>query len=88
LDVAENAGQLIQQILPEIRKTAKLVQEISAASDEQKTVMKQISTAINQLSTVAQSNSQTSEVLASTSEIMKRQAIELKDTVSFFRVKS
>ncbi|MCX7997522.1 MAG: methyl-accepting chemotaxis protein [Leptospiraceae bacterium] len=86
LDIAENAGHLIQQILPEIKKTAELVQEISAASDEQKTGMEQISTAINQLSTVAQTTSQSSEVLASASEIMRKQAIELKDTVSFFRI--
>lgn len=86
LNIAENAGHLIQQILPEIKKTAELVQEISAASEEQKTGMEQISSAINQLSTVAQSTSQSSELLASTSEIMKKQAVELKETVSFFRV--
>ncbi|MCB1176202.1 MAG: hypothetical protein KDK36_01370, partial [Leptospiraceae bacterium] len=86
LTVAENAGNLIQGIIPEIKKTADLVQEISSASEEQKTGMEQISTAINQLSEVAQATSQSAESLANTSETLKNQSNELKDTISYFKM--
>jgi methyl-accepting chemotaxis protein len=86
LNVAENAGKLIKEIIPDIKKTADLVQEISSASEEQKTGMDQINAAMNQLSEVTQTNSESAEILSSTSEVLKKQSIELKETVSYFKV--
>jgi methyl-accepting chemotaxis protein len=86
LSVAENAGKLIKEIIPDIKKTADLVQEISSASEEQKTGMDQINMAMNQLSEVTQTNSESAEILSSASEILKKQSIELKETVSYFKV--
>jgi methyl-accepting chemotaxis protein len=86
LSVAENAGKLIKEIIPDIKKTADLVQEISSASEEQKTGMDQINLAMNQLSEVTQRTSESAEVLSGASEALKKQAGELKETVSYFKI--
>ena len=84
--IAERAGSLLETMVPNIRKTADLVMEITAASEEQQTGVGQVNTAIGQLESVAQSNASASEELAATSEEMTGQANQLKDTVGFFRL--
>ncbi len=86
--IAEGAGKLIEQIVPDIRKTADLVQEISAASKEQDMGTEQITKAILQLDQVIQANASASEELASMAEELSGQAEELQSTVSFFKVKA
>lgn len=84
VSVAEEAGKLLEQIVPEIRKTADLVQEISAASGEQDSGATQINQAIMQLDQVIQQNASFSEEMASMSEELAGQAASLSDTISFF----
>lgn len=82
--IAERAGKLLDGMLPNIRKTADLVQEISAASDEQAAGVGQVNTAVTQLDSVSQQNASASEQLASTAEEMSAQAGHLQDLISFF----
>ena len=84
--VAEDAGQMLQALVPDIEKTASLVQEIAAASDEQNAGAKQINQAINQLDTVIQRNASASEEVASTSEELSGQGQQLQIAMSFFTV--
>ena len=86
VDVAEKAGEMISGIIPDIRKTAELVQEISAASNEQKTGADQINQALMQLDQVVQQNASASEEMASMAEELSSQAEQLQNTVSFFKV--
>ncbi|WP_419778817.1 methyl-accepting chemotaxis protein [Maridesulfovibrio sp.] len=86
VDVAEKAGQMLEALVPDIEKTASLVQEISAASDEQNAGAGQINQAITQLDTVIQQNASASEEMASTSEELSGQAQQLQMTMSFFNV--
>jgi methyl-accepting chemotaxis protein len=86
--VAETAGQMLEKMVPDIQKTAELVQEISASSKEQDTGAEQISKAIQQLDSVIQQNASASEEMASTSEELSSQAEQLKDTISFFSIES
>jgi methyl-accepting chemotaxis protein len=86
VQVAETAGQMLVKMVPDIQKTAELVQEISASSKEQDTGAEQISKAIQQLDSVIQQNASASEEMASTSEELSGQAEQLKDTISFFRI--
>lgn len=86
VQVAENAGKMLTQIVPEIGRTAELVQEISAASNEQNSGAEQINSAIQQLNEVIQQNAAASEEMASTSEELSSQAEQLLDTISFFRL--
>ncbi len=85
VEIAEKAGEMLTRIVPDIQKTAELVQEISASSNEQNTGAEQINRAIQQLDQVIQQNASASEEMASTSEELSAQAGQLQDSISFFR---
>ena len=84
--VAEKAGEMLAALVPDIERTAALVQEISAASNEQNAGAVQINQAITQLDTVIQQNASASEEMASTSEELSSQGQQLQATMSFFNV--
>jgi methyl-accepting chemotaxis protein len=84
--VSEKAGEMLTKLVPNIQKTAELVQEISAASKEQNTGAGQINRAIQQLDQIIQQNSATSEELSSTAEELASQAEMLRNTVAFFKI--
>jgi methyl-accepting chemotaxis protein len=84
--VAEKAGELLSRILPDVQKTAELVQEITAASREQDSGAAQINKAIQQLDQVIQQNASGSEETSSTSEELASQAGQLQSAIAFFRV--
>ena len=86
VEVAEQAGEMLSQIVPDIQRTADLVQEISAACREQDSGAEQINQAIQQLDQVIQQNASASEEMASTSEELSSQAEQLQSTMAFFRV--
>ncbi len=83
--IAENAGTMLTKLVPDIQKTAELVQEISAASNEQTTGAGQINRAIQQLDNVTQQNSAASEELSATAEELTGQANMLFQTMAFFK---
>jgi len=86
VEVAENAGKLLEQMVPNIQRTAELVQEIAAASMEQDSGAEQISRAIQQLDSVIQQNASSSEEMASTSEELSSQAEQMQASMGFFRL--
>jgi len=86
VDIAEKAGEMLARIVPNIQKTAELVQEISAASNEQNTGSAQINKSIQQLDEVIQQNASASEEMASTAGELSDQARRLRDTIEFFTV--
>ena len=85
--IAETAGTLLDEIVPGINNTAELVQEISAASDEQATGAGQIGEAMGQLDKVTQQNASASEELTATAESMRNQSQNLLEQVGFFNLK-
>ncbi|MFT5716565.1 MAG: methyl-accepting chemotaxis protein [Oleiphilaceae bacterium] len=86
MKVAEKAGLLLEKMVPDITKTAELVQEISAASEEQSSGVGQINSAMQQLDKVTQQNAAGSEELAATAEEMQAQSENLQQVVAFFRL--
>ena len=86
VEIAESAGAMLNELVPDIRKTADLVQEISAASNEQNTGAEQINSAIQQLDQVIQQNASVSEEMSSTSEELASQAEQLQTSIDFFIV--
>jgi methyl-accepting chemotaxis protein len=84
--IAENAGKTISEMIPDIRKTADLVQEISASSKEQNSGAQQINQALLQLDQVVQQNASASEESASMSEELAGQSQQLSNTISFFKL--
>ncbi len=88
VDSSIRVGKLLGELVPDIRKTADLVQEISSASNEQRTGVEQSSQAIMQLDTVIQQNAGASEQLASTAEELSSQAEKLDELLAYFTVGS
>ncbi len=83
--VAERAGEMLKKLVPDIQRTAELVQEISAASREQNTGADQINKAIQQLDQVIQQNSTVAEEMASMAEELASQAEHLQSAIAFFK---
>ncbi len=84
VEVAKKAGTLLESLVPNIHKTAELVQEISAASKEQDAGAEQINRSIQALDIVIQQNASASEEMASTAEELTSQAEQLAAMVSTF----
>jgi len=85
--VAERSGVLIAELVPAIRKTADLVQEVSAASQEQSAGVAQVSKAMATVDQVTQRNASAAEELSSTAEEMSSQAEALLETIGFFQTR-
>jgi methyl-accepting chemotaxis protein len=86
VETASNAGKLINEIVPQIQKTAELVHEIDAASNEQARGIDENARAIQQFDQVIQANSAAAEEMASTSEELTAQAAHLQESIAFFKV--
>ena len=84
VEVAKRAEELLNVIVPNIQKTAELIQEISAASKEQDAGAEQIQQSVQQLDGVIQQNASASEEMAATAEELSSQSEQLADLVSFF----
>ena len=86
VQVAEEAGGLLGQIVPDIQKTAELVQEIASASNEQSEGGDQVNKAIQELDKVIQQNASASEEVASTAEELSGQSEQLQQAIRFFKI--
>jgi methyl-accepting chemotaxis protein len=84
--VAEQSGGRLVELVPSIRKTSELVQEVAAACREQASGVSQINTAIGTVDQVTQRNASAAEELASTAEELAAQAEGLRELMGFFRV--
>ncbi len=87
MSVAERSGRLLADLVPAIRKTAELVQEVSAASQEQRSGVSAINQAMTQVDEITQRNASAAEELASTAEELASHAESLQSTMAFFQVK-
>lgn len=85
VEITSESESLINELLPEIKRTSTLIEQITAASNEQTSGIEQINHAITQLNDISQQNAVTSEELSASSEELLRQSEELKQTTSFFK---
>jgi methyl-accepting chemotaxis protein len=86
VSVAERSGRLLADLVPAIRKTAELVQEVTAASTEQSSGVTQINRAMSQVDSVTQRNASSAEELSSTAEELASQSEQLQQLMTFFRI--
>jgi len=86
VDVSVAAGKMLEDLVPNIQRTAELVQGISTATQEQNVGAEQINTAIRELDRVIQQNAAASEQAAATSEELASRADELRTAISYFRL--
>jgi methyl-accepting chemotaxis protein len=84
--LAERSGVLLAELVPAIRKTADLVQEVAAASAEQAAGVSQVNRAMTLVDQVTQRNASAAEELSATAEEMSAQALSLQEILAFFRV--
>ncbi|UFZ07167.1 methyl-accepting chemotaxis protein [Bradyrhizobium ontarionense] len=84
--VAQEAGTMLSKLVPDIKKTAELVEEITSACREQDVGSSQVNQAIQQLDKVGQQNASASEQVSSTSEELASQAEQLQATIAYFKI--
>ncbi len=83
---AQSAGDMLTRLVPDIQRTAELVEEISAGSREQNAGAAQINTAIQQLDKVTQQNTSAAEEMSATAEELASQSEQLQTAISYFRL--
>jgi methyl-accepting chemotaxis protein len=86
VEIAEAAGEMLTKLVPDIRKTADLVKDITSASEEQASGAGQVNKAVQELDKVIQQNASASEEMASSSEELASQAEQLQSAIEFFKV--
>jgi len=87
-EISQKAGELLHEIVPAIEKTANLIKDITTSSEEQNHGVSQISIGMNQLNDVTQNTAETADELLSTSRLLKNQAEELEQIISYFELKT
>ncbi|MBF0322052.1 MAG: CZB domain-containing protein, partial [Magnetococcales bacterium] len=87
VEIAEHAGGIINRVVPDIRKTAELIQEIAAASQEQFQGAEQINQAVQQLDRAIQSNAGAAEEMSASCDELDQLGSSLQQAVAFFRLK-
>jgi methyl-accepting chemotaxis protein len=85
---AQSAGEMLTRLVPDIKRTAELVEEITAGAREQNAGAAQINTAIQQLDKVTQQNTSAAEEMSATSEELASQAEQLQNAISYFRIET
>ncbi|WAP69822.1 methyl-accepting chemotaxis protein [Jiella pelagia] len=83
---AQQAGDMLAKLVPDIQSTAKLVEEISSSSREQTVGAGQVNSAIQQLDKVTQQNTAAAEEMSSTAEELASQAEQLAGAISYFKL--
>ncbi|MEM6524526.1 MAG: methyl-accepting chemotaxis protein [Bacteroidota bacterium] len=86
VSIADKSGKLLEQIVPNIQSTAKLVQEIAASSIEQNSGAGQVNSAIQQFNQVIQQNAAGAEEMAASSDELSSQAENLREAIGFFKI--
>ena len=86
VEVAQRSGKMLSDVVPDIKKTADLIKEITTASVEMNSGSDQVNTALQQLNQVVQKNAANAEEVAATSEELNSQSISMKDLVSYFTI--
>ncbi len=82
VEIADRAGNMLNRLIPDIQKTADLVQEITAANNEQKTGAEQINKSLHQLDQVIQQNASASEEMASIAQELASTSMNLQEAMS------
>ncbi|MBF0138044.1 MAG: methyl-accepting chemotaxis protein [Magnetococcales bacterium] len=86
VSVSEKAGSIMAKLVPDIQKTANLIQEISAASREQHEGADRVNSALQDLDTVIQQNAAASEEMSGTADEMVEYSTKLNEAVGFFKI--
>jgi methyl-accepting chemotaxis protein len=86
--IAERSAAVLTDLVPSIKKTAELVQEVATASREQAGAVFQVNKAMNQMDQVTQRNASAAEELSGTADQMATQAASLQQLLNAFRIEN
>lgn len=86
VEIANNAGEMLSQVSGVVTQVATLIEEISIASSEQLSSIEQINQALIDLDANTQENSSLADQVASSTEELSAQSIELNSNMKFFKV--
>jgi len=86
MEVSTSAGKMIEAIVPDIKRTAELINEITDASNSQSTAISQVNSAVGQLDSITARSASSAEELASTSEELNSQASAMIDLMQYFKI--
>jgi methyl-accepting chemotaxis protein len=84
--ISQESGELLNKVVPNIQKTSTLIQDISDASMEQNAGAEQVNNALQHLNEIIQQNASASEEMAASADELNQQAVQLRKTISFFKV--
>jgi methyl-accepting chemotaxis protein len=84
IKIANHAGELLSNIVPEIENTAVLIQNISNSAIQENSQIHQINQTMNVFNQVVQENAAAAEEMSASSEELTMQAEKLRDIVSYF----
>ncbi len=82
--LAELAGDRLDDLVPSIKQTAELVQEISVSAREQDTGANEINNALQQLDSAVQRSAGSAEELVSSANVLAEQSNSQKQTIDYF----
>jgi methyl-accepting chemotaxis protein-1 (serine sensor receptor) len=85
--LANVAGETMQEISDSITRVTTIMREIANASDEQRDGIEQVGVAVSQMDQVSQQNAALVEEAAAAAASLDNQANMLRDAVSVFRLK-
>ncbi|MBF0155808.1 MAG: hypothetical protein HQL57_01305 [Magnetococcales bacterium] len=86
VEVAQKAGNIINKLVPDIQRTAELIQEISASSREQSQGSAQVNVAIQELDQTIQESATSANSLAEQADQLSAEAASLQEVVGFFKL--
>jgi len=86
VEAADKASRMLARLVPDIRKTADLVEEISAASRDQNASAAEINKSLGQVDEVVQQNAAAAEEMSATASDLSNQAEQLERAMAFFKV--
>ena len=84
--VAESAGDMLNKMVPDIQRTAELIQEITAASNEQNAGAEQVNMAVSSLDEMTQQIAAAAEEVSASSEELAKQSQLLQSAMAFFKL--
>jgi methyl-accepting chemotaxis protein len=84
--LVDQAGRTMEEVVSSIKRVAKIMGDISDASNEQSSGIEQVSRAVSQMDEVTQQNAALVEQAAAAAESLEEQAHQLARTVAVFRI--
>jgi methyl-accepting chemotaxis protein len=86
LEYTQETRLLMKRLVPEIKRTAKLVSEIAKANFEQTKEMNELNSSLSELSEITQINASSAEQMAESAENLTNHSEDLVKLISFFKV--